>query len=51
MKMGKLAIIGVGSGDPELITLKAVKAIQAADVIACPAKGYEPWNRVPLHKY
>ncbi len=42
MKMGKLVIIGVGPGDPELITLKAVKAIQAADVIACPAKGYEP---------
>ena len=42
MKMGKLVIIGVGPGDPELITLKAVKEIWVADVIACPAKGDEP---------
>jgi precorrin-2/cobalt-factor-2 C20-methyltransferase len=42
MKRGKLVIIGVGPGDPELITLKAVKAIRAADVIACPAKRDEP---------
>ena len=29
--------IGVGPGDPELITLKAMKALKAADVICvCP---------------
>ena len=42
MKMGRFVIIGVGPGDPELITLKAVKAIRTADVIACPARGDEP---------
>lgn len=39
---GKLYGVGVGPGDPELLTLKAVKTITAADVIACPAKGNEP---------
>ena len=29
--------IGVGPGDPELLTLKAAKAIQDADIIMCPA--------------
>ena len=42
MKKGKIVIIGVGPGDPELITLKAVKEMRTADVIACPAKGDEP---------
>ncbi|HCY87080.1 MAG TPA: precorrin-2 C(20)-methyltransferase [Desulfobacteraceae bacterium] len=30
---GKLFGVGVGPGDPELITVKAVKAIEAADII------------------
>ena len=29
--------IGVGPGDPDLLTVKAVKAIQDADIIMCPA--------------
>ena len=29
--------IGVGPGDPELLTVKAVKTIQDADIIMCPA--------------
>ena len=29
--------IGVGPGDPELLTVKAVKAIHDADIIMCPA--------------
>jgi len=29
--------IGVGPGDPELLTVKAVKAIHNADIIMCPA--------------
>lgn len=33
---GKFIGIGVGPGDPELITLKAVKALKAADVICVP---------------
>lgn len=35
---GKLYGIGVGPGDPELLTLKAVRLIRAADVIAVPGK-------------
>lgn len=36
--MGKLYGIGVGSGDPELLTLKAHKILNTADVIFCPEK-------------
>ena len=36
---GKLFGIGVGPGDPELLTLKAVKTIQKCDVIAVPVSG------------
>jgi precorrin-2/cobalt-factor-2 C20-methyltransferase len=34
---GRLIGVGVGPGDPDLITLKGLKAIQAADLIAYPA--------------
>ncbi|MDR2719285.1 MAG: precorrin-2 C(20)-methyltransferase [Nitrososphaerota archaeon] len=33
---GKFIGIGVGPGDPELITIKAVKALQTADIICIP---------------
>lgn len=36
--MGKLYGIGVGPGDPELLTLKACRILQGADVIFCPEK-------------
>ena len=36
--MGKLYGIGVGPGDPELLTLKAYKILNQADVIFCPEK-------------
>ena len=29
----RLSLVGAGPGDPELITLKAIKAIETADVI------------------
>lgn len=35
--MSGLIGIGVGPGDPDLLTVKAVKAIQDADTIMCPA--------------
>ena len=35
--MPGLVGIGVGPGDPDLLTVKAVKAIQSADIIMCPA--------------
>ena len=39
MKQGKLYGIGVGPGDPELMTYKAVRLIQECDVIAVPKGG------------
>lgn len=33
MKKGKVTLVGAGPGDPELITLKGIKAIQSADAI------------------
>ena len=35
--MPELVGIGVGPGDPDLLTVKAIKAIQNAEVIMCPA--------------
>ena len=37
MIKGQITGVGVGPGDPDLITLKAMKAIQKADIIAYPA--------------
>lgn len=39
MKRGTLYGVGVGPGDPELLTLKAVRILKEADVIAMPDKG------------
>lgn len=36
---GKFIALGVGPGDPELLTLKAVKTMENADVIALPKSG------------
>jgi len=41
MKKGKLYGISVGPGDPELLTLKAVRLIQEADVVAVPNIGHK----------
>jgi len=38
MSAGRLIGVGVGPGDPELMTLKAVRALNAADVVAFFAK-------------
>lgn len=37
--MAKLYGVGVGPGDPELMTLKAVKLIESCDIIAVPRSG------------
>jgi precorrin-2/cobalt-factor-2 C20-methyltransferase len=36
VKEGKFVGVGIGSGDPELLTLKAVAALESADVICTP---------------
>lgn len=36
---GTLHLVGVGPGDPELLTLKAVRVLREADVIAYPSTG------------
>jgi precorrin-2/cobalt-factor-2 C20-methyltransferase len=40
-KIGKLYGLGVGPGDPELMTLKAVRLIRECAVVAVPASGRE----------
>lgn len=39
--LGKLYGVGVGPGDPELMTLKAIRTIEEADIICAPAKEIE----------
>ena len=39
MEKGKLYGLGVGPGDPELLTVKAVRLLKEADIIAVPDKG------------
>jgi precorrin-2/cobalt-factor-2 C20-methyltransferase len=39
--VGKLYGVGIGPGDPELLTVKAVRLLAAADVIAAPDTGGE----------
>ena len=41
---GRLIGVGVGPGDPELMTLKAVRALEEADVVAHFAKAGRPAN-------
>ena len=35
--------IGVGPGDPELLTMKAIKAIEKADVLIAPKTEKKRW--------
>lgn len=39
MRQGILYGVGIGPGDPELLTLKAVRVLRQADVLAVPDKG------------
>ncbi len=47
MTRGRLYAVGIGPGDPELITLKAVRILREAEVIAVP-KGKEDGESVAL---
>lgn len=40
-KKGKLYGVGVGPGDPELLTLKAVRILKECDILALPAESKE----------
>ena len=52
MSEGLLLGVGVGPGDPELLTLKAVRALESADVVAHFAKAGNPSNaRASALKY
>ena len=44
MREGLLVGVGVGPGDPELLTLKAIRALERADVVAHFAKAGNPSN-------
>jgi precorrin-2/cobalt-factor-2 C20-methyltransferase len=45
-KQGKLIGVGLGPGDPELITVKGLKALQTADVIFYPATNLSVTNQI-----
>jgi precorrin-2/cobalt-factor-2 C20-methyltransferase len=52
MTEGLLLGVGVGPGDPELLTLKAVRALESADVVAHFAKAGNPSNaRATVARY
>ena len=52
MSAGLLMGVGVGPGDPELLTLKAIRALETADVVAHFAKAGNPSNaRATAAKY
>ncbi|MEN8805346.1 MAG: uroporphyrinogen-III C-methyltransferase [Wenyingzhuangia sp.] len=47
--LGKLTLVGAGPGDPELITLKGVKALQQADVVLYDALANEELLKYAPH--
>jgi precorrin-2 methylase len=43
--MAGLTLVGVGPGDPNLLTVAAVRAIEAATVVRLLSKGQRVWQR------
>ena len=50
MGLASLSLVGTGAGDPELITLKAIRAIEKADVILYDALANEALLAYALSK-
>ena len=48
--MFTLTLIGIGCGDPEQLTLRAIRAINAADLILIPRKGEEKSDLANLRR-
>ncbi len=48
--MKRLSLIGIGTGNPDHVTLQALKAINAADVILIPRKGPDKADLADLRK-
>ena len=46
MQMFPVIFVSLGPGEPELITIKGLKALQAADCIFCPETLAKDGNRV-----
>ena len=45
-----LSLIGIGCGDPEQLTLAAVRAINAADLVLIPRKGEDKADLAELRR-
>ena len=48
--MVTLSLIGIGCGDPEQLTLAAIRAIQAADLVLIPRKGTDKSDLAELRR-
>ncbi|MDO6726331.1 precorrin-6A synthase (deacetylating) [Cognatishimia sp. 1_MG-2023] len=48
--MIKLSLVGIGSGNPDHLTLQAIKTLEAADVILLPRKGDEKTELADLRR-
>jgi precorrin-2/cobalt-factor-2 C20-methyltransferase len=53
MSQGTLSIVGVGPGDPELLTLKAVRMLESANIVYVPVShlSRETWMRDAVDCY
>jgi len=45
-----LSLIGIGCGDPEQLTLAAIRAINAADLVLIPRKGADKSDLAELRR-